>query len=116
MSYRTGPRAVNIESGKQKSAVRSLLLNPVVVIIEAILLVSLVVGIVMSGAPDKDHYVGMATVDSVSGATKVCWLDLTTADGQKLKKFEMTVQTCKDVQAGDVIEVVRGKYKPGVAP
>lgn len=106
----------NDVSPEQKSATRHFLLNPVVVVIEAVLLICLVIGITMGSAPAKNYYTGPATVLKVQSATKVCRVDMKTADGEIIRNLDMEAQACYNLAEGDAIEVIHGKYKPGIAP
>lgn len=95
----------------QKKTTRSFLLNPVVLGIEAVLIVCFGVGITMSYAQPKDYYTGAATVVSFTGSAKHCWVDIE-HDGVVTKYFEMAMKTCDNITKGEVIEIVRGKYLP----
>lgn len=93
-------------------AQRHFLMHPVVFIIEAILLISLVVGITMANQVPDDHFTGIATVEHVNGGGKKCWVDLRTEDGVFLNDFRVTQNSCNNLSEGDVVEVVKGKYVP----
>lgn len=95
----------------QKKATRSFLLNPVVLAIEAVLIVCFAIGVTMSYAQPKDYYTGTAKVISFTDTAKHCWVDIE-HDGIVSKRFEMTRATCGEIAKGDVIEIVRGKYLP----
>lgn len=95
----------------QKKTTRSFLLSPVVLAIEAVLIVCLGIGVTMSYTQPKDYYTGPATVVSFTGTAKHCWVDIK-HDGIVSKRFEMAVDTCDDLANGEVIEIVRGKYLP----
>jgi hypothetical protein len=105
----------NDVSPEQKKATRSFLLNPVVMVIEAIILIGLVVGITLGSATPKDHFTGIATVEHVNGGSKKCWVDLRTEDGTFLNDFRMSQDTCESLSEGDVVEVIKGKYLPEIA-
>lgn len=102
---------VSSEPDSQKKATRNFLLNPVVLGIEAVLIVALGVGMVMSYTQPKDYYTGPAKVISFTSSAKHCWVDIE-HDGVTTKYFEMAQKTCGEITEGETIEIVRGKYLP----
>jgi hypothetical protein len=100
---------------EKKPSPRSFLLNPIVMIIEAILLVCVIVGLTLANTQPSDHFTGTATVVSFTGTAKKCWVDLEKEDGAILNDFRMSQETCEHISEGDVVEVVKGKYLPEIA-